>query len=146
MFDWLAAHGGLAFWASGVSIGSLLLAVALLPVVLGGLPVDYFRNPVRRGPKRHPALALTGQILRNVFGFILLLVGIALLLLPGQGLLTMIAGLVLMQFPGKFRLERALAARPGVFKALNWLRARRGKPPFEPPFETSVAPPPGEQR
>ena len=53
-----------------------------------------------------------------------------MLFTPGQGILSILAGLLLMNFPGKFRLERWLVQRPGVLKSLNWLRARRGKAPF----------------
>ena len=56
-----------------------------------------------------------------------------MLVTPGQGVLTILAGLLLMNFPGKYRLERWLVMRPGVMRALNWLRARRGQTPFEIP-------------
>jgi len=52
---------------------------------------------------------------------------------PGQGLLTLLVGLLLMNFPGKYQLERWLVGRPGVLGALNWLRRRGGHEPFEPP-------------
>jgi hypothetical protein len=53
-----------------------------------------------------------------------------MLFTPGQGILTILAGLLLMNFPGKYRLERWLVQRPGVLSSLNWLRTRRGKAPF----------------
>ena len=46
---------------------------------------------------------------------------------------TALVGLMLMNFPGKYRLERWLVTRPGAMPALNWLRERRGQPPFELP-------------
>ena len=55
--------------------------------------------------------------------------------LPGQGLLTLLIGLMLTDFPGKYRLEKRLIAQPGVLKAVNWLRARAGHPPLEPPID-----------
>ena len=51
-----------------------------------------------------------------------------LLLLPGQGILTIAMGLVTADFPGKRRIERWLVARPGILKSLNWVRARAGRP------------------
>ena len=53
---------------------------------------------------------------------------------PGQGLLTLLVGLLLMNFPGKYRLERWLVGRRGVLTALNWLRRRGGHPPFQPTY------------
>jgi hypothetical protein len=51
-----------------------------------------------------------------------------MLVLPGQGLLTIIIGLVLMEFPGKYHAERWVINRPAVLAAINWIRLKAGKP------------------
>ncbi len=56
-----------------------------------------------------------------------------MLVTPGQGLLTLLIGLLLLNFPGKYRLERWLVRRPGVLRTLNWVRRRRGQEHFESP-------------
>jgi hypothetical protein len=66
-----------------------------------------------------------------VLGVALVLVGIPLVPLPGQGILTIFAGLLLLEFPGKRRVEIALIRRPGVLRAVNWLRRRAHRPPLE---------------
>jgi hypothetical protein len=53
-----------------------------------------------------------------------------MLIVPGQGLLTIAVALILLDFPGRFRLERWLATRPAVWRSLNWLRKRAGHKPF----------------
>ena len=53
--------------------------------------------------------------------------------IPGQGLLTVLIGLMLVDFPGRRRLERALARRRGLLAAMNRIRARFGHPPLLPP-------------
>jgi hypothetical protein len=68
---------------------------------------------------------------KNIGGFALFVSGLFMFLLPGQGLITMFAGLVLMDFPGKYRLERWAVNRKPVIRAINWLRARFDKPPLE---------------
>ncbi len=70
---------------------------------------------------------------KNLLGGVLVVLGLVMLLTPGQGLLTLLIGLMLMNFPGKYRLERWLVTRPGVLRALNWLRARQGHQPLEAP-------------
>ena len=70
-------------------------------------------------------------VIRNVLGWVFVVAGIAMLVLPGQGLLSIIAGLVLIDFPGKHRLERRLLASHVVRDAMNWLRRRAGRPPFD---------------
>jgi len=72
-------------------------------------------------------------VLKNALGVVLVVLGFIMLFTPGQGLLTLLAGLLLMNFPGKYRLERWLVLRPGVLRGLNWLRQRGGHPPFEAP-------------
>ena len=138
MFEWLRAHQSWMWGAGAASVVSLLSAVLLWPLFVTRLPVDYFvtraRPPV---PYRHPVLAVLLRIARNLLGLVLFLAGLAMLVLPGQGLLTALVGLTLLEFPGKFRLERALVRRGPVLRGLNWLRARRGKPPLLTP-ETAV--------
>ena len=71
--------------------------------------------------------------LKNLLGLLIVLVGFLLFFLPGQGLLTLIIGLTIMNYPGKFQAERWLVRRPHVMPALNWIRARFDAPPFEDP-------------
>lgn len=56
-----------------------------------------------------------------------------MLVTPGQGVLMIIAGLVLLEFPGKFRLERWLVTRRHVWRSINWLRRRAGRPELQKP-------------
>ncbi len=117
----------LALFSVLAFVGSLVA----LPLLVNRLPVDYFSNPERRHrPLRHPLVALVLAVLRNGLAVILLLAGIAMLFLPGQGLLTIVIAIVLMDFPGKYAFERRLVSKPTVFKALNWIRRKGGKDPF----------------
>ena len=72
-------------------------------------------------------------IAKNILGFVLIIAGIAMLVLPGQGLLTIVVGVVLMNFPGKFRLERWLAMRAPIWRSLNWLRRKARRPELQRP-------------
>ena len=49
---------------------------------------------------------------------------------PGQGLLTILLGIMIMDFPGKDRLEQKLLSRPSIVNAINRLRGRFNKPPL----------------
>jgi hypothetical protein len=107
------------------SIVAVLASIVLVPRFLASLPPDYLRGsraPVRR--------SLPLRVLRNLLGVVLLLLGLAMLLLPGQGLLTVLAGLLLLDFPGKHRLVVRLLGKPSVLKLVNKLRAHRGSPPL----------------
>jgi hypothetical protein len=104
-----------------------------IPWVVTRLPADYFDHRSReswRESNGEPVVALLLGLVKNVLGAVLLVLGSVMLFIPGQGLLTMLIGLMLMNFPGKYRLERWLVRRPGVLKSLNWLRKKRDRPPF----------------
>jgi hypothetical protein len=45
-------------------------------------------------------------------------------------LLTLLVGVFLLDFPGKYAFEKWLVGRPGVLRMINWLRRRRGRPPL----------------
>jgi hypothetical protein len=109
--------------------------MALVAAVLVRLPANYFANPGSRRLGRtdaHPILRWASLILKNVAGAAIVVLGIALSLpgVPGPGILTILLGIMLMDFPGKRRLERWMISRPRVLAAVNRLRHRHGKPAF----------------
>jgi hypothetical protein len=53
-----------------------------------------------------------------------------MLILPGQGFLTIVTGLLLINYPGKYKLEQKLVEIPSVFRTLNWIRVKANKPPL----------------
>jgi hypothetical protein len=118
-------------WALGLAVGSLLLVIVLLPLFVVQLPTDYFVASRQELRHERTLLGWVWRILRNVLGLFFVLAGGAMLVLPGQGVLTILIGLLLLEFPGKRALERRLVARPGIKGFLDRIRARRGVPPLE---------------
>jgi len=96
------------------------------------MPHDYFIDD-HKPPVDRSALGWTIWLLRNVTAIVLIIAGIAMLVLPGQGVLTIMAGIACRTFPGKFRLQRQLVSRPGVLKALNWIRHKYDREPLLAP-------------
>lgn len=124
------------WWATGLSFVALIATVIGVPWVVARLPEDYFSRPERevwRRSDEQPLVALVLGLAKNALGAVLVLLGLVMLVTPGQGLATLLIGLLLLNFPGKYRLERWLVLRPGVLRALNWLRRRHGERPFEDP-------------
>ena len=122
--------------ASALSLGAVILALVGVPWVVTRLPADYFSQPRRHSWRKsddEPLFAVVIGVLKNIVGAVLVILGAIMLVTPGQGLLTLLAGLLLMNFPGKYQLERWVVMRPGVMRALNWLRNRQGQLPFEHP-------------
>ena len=119
-----------------LSLALFVLSLVVFPLVVANLPSDYFvrdkRDPAHQ-QRRHPVVWVLLTVVKNILGFALILVGIAMLVLPGQGILTILMGLALANFPGKFTLERRLVRQPSVGRALNRLRKFAGKPRLEIP-------------
>ena len=122
--------------ATALSLLALIATVIGVPWVVARLPADYFsqaqRSPWHESTEESVLAKLLG-VLKNLLGAVLVLLGLVMLVTPGQGLLTLLAGLLLMNFPGKYQLERWLVLRPGILRGLNWLRRRRNQPAFEAP-------------
>jgi hypothetical protein len=124
-------------WIAIASLMFLILSIgglALVSAMVIRLPADYFSDQPQRGYwiDRHPALRWGGLIAKNLLGIALIGIGIVLSLpgVPGPGLLTILLGVMLTDFPGKRRLECWLIRRPAILSAVNGLRERYNKPPF----------------
>ncbi|MDT8282709.1 MAG: PGPGW domain-containing protein [Gammaproteobacteria bacterium] len=131
LIDFLTEHAG---WLLVISLLTAILTLALVPVLITNIPADYFSCDHRlRISTRHPLITFVIKAAKNLLGAVFLLVGFVLLFLPGQGLILILVGMMIMNYPGKYRLECWLVQRRGVLPALNALRARHGKAPLLPP-------------
>jgi len=121
-------------WTIGIASAAMFLAsLLIMPAIIVRIRADYFaheRRPPALWADQHPAIRLSLHVAKNMLGAILLVAGIAMLALPGQGLLTIIIGFFLIDFPGKYRFERWLVSKPVIHRPLNWLRHRRGREPL----------------
>jgi hypothetical protein len=86
--------------------------------------------PRRWMENHHPVLRSLGHLVKNVVGAIFLFAGFLMLFLPGQGILTMLIGVTMLDFPGKRKLEAKMIGQPAVLNAINNMRQKFGKPPL----------------
>ncbi len=115
------------------SLLTFLASIIFLPLLILAIPKDYFVEK-----ERHPYHWKHGNFLfrwlvlliKNLLGYMLFIIGLALLVLPGQGILTLVAALILMDFPGKFQLMRSIARKEHIQHSLNWIRQKGNKEPF----------------
>jgi hypothetical protein len=134
MLEWMKANVTALGWLGALSLVMFLAALVLVPWVIVRLPSDYFAPPKRDRSRYHwrrPVLKTSWRVGKNLAGALLVLVGLPMLPLPGQGLLTIFIGITLMDFPGKYRLERRIVQCRPVLKLVNALRARSGRPPLQ---------------
>ncbi|HMZ56402.1 MAG TPA: PGPGW domain-containing protein [Nitrospira sp.] len=119
-------------WFAVSSVFMFVGTLIAIPIILMRLPADYFdvRTPRPWMENHHPILRLLGHIVKNVVGAIFLFAGFLMLFLPGQGVLTMLIGLSLIEFPGKRRVEAKIVGQSTVLSTINAMRAKFDKPPL----------------
>ncbi len=162
LWQFVEAHRAWLGWAAAGSGLLLVLFGVGLPVLAVLLPADAVRRylaaggdgtggygPGEKGSgeggsgeggsrnggwwRGHPVVRWGLRGLKNALGVVLVLAGVAMLVLPGQGLLTLAAAMLLLDFPGKRRVERRVLGSPRVLGRVNALRRRFGKAAMLPP-------------
>lgn len=112
--------------AAVVSLGMFLGTLVAVPIFLVKVRDDYFTRP-------RPPSSLPVKILRITLGVSLIIVGIIMLLLPGQGVLTILVGLGILEAPMKDRIIARILRNPTVHGAVDRLRRKAGKGALEIP-------------
>lgn len=117
----------------GVASGVMFVAsLVLIPILVIRMPADYFVNPHGRVSvlaRFSPTVRWLLLGLKNLLGVILLVLGVMMLVGPGQGVLTILLSMSLLNFPGKRRLEARLLKLPGLLPTINRVRRRAGRDP-----------------
>ncbi len=115
-----------------VSAATFVVSLMTLPILVVRMPADYFVGDGSRGSwaAHHPLVRVTVRSVKNLVGGLFVSAGIVMLFMPGQGILTILIGLSLLDVPGKRDLERRLVSSPAVFEAIGAIRARAGRPPL----------------
>lgn len=130
--DLISAHRPLFIWLASLSALTFFGTILMIPVLIIRMSPDFF-DPEQRTPylqRRHPVIRFILVLLKNILGLLFFLSGFVMLFVPGQGLLTMIIGLSLINFPGKRNLERRFVQHPKVLPVINSLRKKAGKEPL----------------
>lgn len=135
----------LNFWNS-LTVAQVLIFVAafifslgfsflVIGIVMVKIPANYFSSHYKEDflPNSRWIVRWGAVVAKNFLGVFLVLLGIVLSLpgVPGQGILTILLGLIMLDIPGKRPLEARIIKRPAVRDAINKLRARFNKPPLE---------------
>ncbi len=120
-------------WIAGASIPIFFASLIVILFWAVRIPPDYFAYGRSRRMTRadlHIIPRMTLLIGKNLLGYFLFVAGIVIPVLPGQRILAILAGIMLLDFPGKYRLVRLIVAYPLVIRTLNWLRRLTGRSPL----------------
>ncbi len=111
-------------------VGSLIV----LPLVIIYLPQDYFTSQTPRFAylqDTHPLVRWLVLVVKNLVGGLLIAAGLVMLITPGQGLLALLVGVMLLDIPGKRAVERRVLHRPSLLRMINRIRTKAGRPPLD---------------
>ena len=137
--EWLSEFWeSLTLWRVLIGAGLFLLSLTVsfvsIAVVIVKIPANYFSSHYKQDflPNSSWAVRWGAVILKNILGVMLIILGLLLSLpgVPGQGLLTILLGLIMIDIPGKRPLEARIIKRPTILAAANNLRARYNKKPL----------------
>ena len=121
-------------WGAAVCIASAVISLLLVVVVLISLPATYFLDSHVRElwVDHHPVVRVLLHVVKNLVGLGVVVAGLVLLVtgIPGQAVVTLLLGVMLLDFPGKTRLERKLVSCPLLLQRVNRLRGRFDRPPL----------------
>jgi hypothetical protein len=138
----LGKNPALLITLMSLSLASFIVSIVGVPWFVKRLPEDYFsRREQERFGFDAPVRTIGDRvlvILKNAVGAVLVVAGVAMLVLPGQGILTLLVGVFMVDFPGKRRFQRRFLALPVVLKSVNALRERSGEPPLVVEFDEAV--------
>ena len=103
MLSWFQENSAVLLTLLGIlSVVTFVGSLVALPLLVARLPADYFVRPQQvtlpwrtARPVRNSILC----VLRNLLGFLLVLGGLAMLFLPGQGVLTIAVASSLRSIP-----------------------------------------------
>lgn len=129
-FSYFLQNNQIFVYISGFSTILFLLSLLGLSWLISMIPHNYFVDEKRVSfiKMKNPLMWLLIMILKNAIGLALILCGILMLILPGQGVLTIITGLIFLDYPGKFRFERLLVKNKLILNSMNWIRRKLDKP------------------
>lgn len=135
MREWLEQNEVIIQALASASAAMFVLTLLAVILVIIRIPEDYFVRDHRpdKAITRHWILHSTLVVAKNLAGVICILVGLALLVLPGQGLLLILVGLMLTNFPHKYEIEQRIVSRRSIEQIVNWVRHRARRPPLRTP-------------
>ena len=122
------------FWIGLASVLMFFGSIAVAWILVVRIPTDYFTNPKpREKNNRQPLINGLKFVTANLIGLGLLVAGLIMLLTPGQGIMFIFLGIVVMDFPGKRKLVRRMLGNEKILTLINRIRNKAGKASLETP-------------
>ncbi len=130
--EFVSSYKAYILWLATISLFVFIFSLISIKWLVALIPTNYFiKKNMVKSKKSYSFIWLISIIVKNLIGYTLILGGLLMLVLPGQGLFTILMGLILSNYPGKYNIERRFISIPSVLRTVNWLRKKSNKPPLE---------------
>ena len=137
ILEWVHIHKIAFWWIGTLSIATFVGTLIIIPILIVRIPADYFKRRRQKQKScyknQYAAICFIGTVFKNLLGALFVVAGLAMLFLPGQGLITILIGIMLLNFPGKVALQLRIVQQPSVLRAINWMRTKADRPLLELP-------------
>jgi len=137
ILEWVRIHKIAFWWIGSLSMATFVGTLIIIPILVVHIPADYFtrkkQEPVSCYKNQYAIICFIGLVFKNLFGALFVLAGMAMLFLPGQGFITILIGIMMLNFPGKFALQLRIVQQPTVLRAINWMRTKADRPAMKIP-------------
>ena len=136
IFEWARIHEIAFWWIGTLSIATFVGTLIIIPILVVRIPADYFKHEKQKPDhfyRRYSSIRILVLALKNLLGLTFIIAGLAMLVLPGQGIITILIGIMMLNFPGKFALQLRIVQQPTVLGAINWIRMKANQPVLEVP-------------
>jgi len=130
--EFVSSYKVYILWLATISLFVFIFSLVSIKWLVALIPTDYFiKKKKLKSEKSYSFIWLISIIVKNLIGYTLILGGLLMLVLPGQGLFTILMGLILSNYPGKYTIEKRFISTPSILKTVNWLRKKSEKPPLQ---------------
>ena len=130
--EFVSSYKVYILWLATISLFVFIFSLVSIKWLVALIPTDYFiKKKKLKSKKSYSFIWLISIIVKNLIGYTLILGGLLMLVLPGQGLFTILMGLILSNYPGKYTIEKRFISIPSILKTVNWLRKKSEKPPLQ---------------
>jgi len=126
LYAWLENNSYIFFYLGILSILIFVFSIFGLRLFIIAIPSDYFINKKRVSALKNRSILLwiIYIVFKNIIGYVFIIMGLVALVLPGQGILMILIGLMMSDYPKKFDLEKKIITIKTVRKGINWIRIK----------------------
>ena len=128
LLEYTNTYKNFIFWISLVSLTIFIISILSIRWLVLLIPENYFKEKKNSVLKEKYFLYwIAFKFIKNSLGYLLIIGGILMLVLPGQGILTIFIGMILSDYPGKYNIEKKIIQSSIILRTINSIRKKSGK-------------------